>query len=268
MQIIPKIAHFYWGAKTLPYLRYLTLYSFKKYNPDWKIILYIPKILNEDISWKTFEQKYLIDTEDCFYKIKDLKIEISIFDMESIGFSNTLSEVIKSDILRWHLLYESGGLWSDMDILYFKSIDYGIPSFDYDACLCFNNIHRYHSIGFLLSKKNCEIFKDMVEVAKRDLNMNDYQSVGWQLLFNTVGDLKNIKYKNVYNIPMEVVYPTQNIAEICDIKYEDIKNIIKDNTIGLHWYAGHPKLQKFVNQIGKNHFDNIIGHISESITNV
>jgi hypothetical protein len=37
---IEKTLHTYWGGDSMSYLRYLTLASFRKLNPDWKIFLY------------------------------------------------------------------------------------------------------------------------------------------------------------------------------------------------------------------------------------
>ena len=42
LQKIPKLAHFYWGNDTLSFLRYLSIYTFSKFNPDWRIQFYYP----------------------------------------------------------------------------------------------------------------------------------------------------------------------------------------------------------------------------------
>ena len=55
---IPKILHVYWGGSSLPKLRYLTIESFAKYNPDWEVRVYVPATPVEGHSWSTFEQKY------------------------------------------------------------------------------------------------------------------------------------------------------------------------------------------------------------------
>ena len=81
---IPKIAHFYWGNKVLPYLRYLTLYSFKKYNPDWVVNLYIPKFLQPEMSWNGREHKFPIDCKDYYGQINALTQQFNKLELELI----------------------------------------------------------------------------------------------------------------------------------------------------------------------------------------
>ena len=38
---IPKRIFFYWGGSDMSWMRYMTLYSFRKMNPDWEVILYV-----------------------------------------------------------------------------------------------------------------------------------------------------------------------------------------------------------------------------------
>ena len=55
---IPKIVHFYWGNEKLSYLRYMSVYSFRKLNPDWKIKIHVPGALSMIApTWGSNEQK-------------------------------------------------------------------------------------------------------------------------------------------------------------------------------------------------------------------
>ena len=121
---IPKIAHFYWGNEKLPYLRYLTISSFCKYNPDWKVRFYYPKYRQTKKTWNSKEHKYeIIVKKDYTEELKKLPITFVEIDFESLDLSNDLTEVHKSDYLRWFLLANVGGLWSDMDIIYIDSMN-------------------------------------------------------------------------------------------------------------------------------------------------
>ena len=100
MKNIPKTAYFYWGAEIFPYLRYMSLYSFKKFNPEWEVTLLVPSKLNKTQTWNTHENKCEINTEDYLHRLDECGIDVCEFDMQSIGFSNDLPEVIKSDIIR------------------------------------------------------------------------------------------------------------------------------------------------------------------------
>ena len=44
-------------------------------------------------------------------------------DFQIYNFNNDMPEVHKSDFLRLELLSTIGGLWSDMDIIYFKPMN-------------------------------------------------------------------------------------------------------------------------------------------------
>src|SRR5690349_7515983 len=118
---IPKIFNAYWDQSPLSYMNYLTVKSFSYYNPDWIIHIYVPTQKTEKITWITNEQKIKYTGVDYWSELTNGKIKnltIIPIDFESIGFYNHASEVIKSDYLRWHLLSTTGGLWSDLDILY------------------------------------------------------------------------------------------------------------------------------------------------------
>jgi hypothetical protein len=268
MNKIPKIAYFYWGAPTMPFLRYLTLYSFKKQNPDWKLVLYKPKILFNELTWISHEQKYEIKTEeDYFNKIYDIGVEVRELDVAVLGFSNSISEVFKSDILRLHLLSTSGGLWSDMDIIYFKPIEKGLPNNDADVFIC---CHGFHSIGLLLACQNNLFFKNIYSKARTRLDIKNYQAVGSTLYgqifgtsFGVICDNFKNQNHNVHNIPFEVVYPCDDLNRMSNDKYSALSHCIKDNTVGLHWYAGHPLTGSYINLISEKNYrnyDNLISH--------
>ena len=77
-----KIAHFHWHGGPLSWLRWVTLVSFQKHNPDWEIRLH-----------RTHETVF--------------------------GLNEKAS---MSDWTRYIALYESGGLAFDTDIVFVKPI--------------------------------------------------------------------------------------------------------------------------------------------------
>jgi len=48
-------------------------------------------------------------------------IEVDITDYK---ISKDLHNILRSDILRYKILYDEGGIWSDFDIIWLKSIDH------------------------------------------------------------------------------------------------------------------------------------------------
>ena len=232
--------HCYWGGSKLSYLRYLTIESFRILNPEWQIIFYKPTVSQPLFFWKSEEQLYGDNYVDCSNRIKDLGITIKKIDFDGIGFFNNASEVHKSDFLRWKLLYEVGGVWTDMDILFIKPMDeiyFNKPHLEkIDTVVCVNTAH---SIGFLMSSKNNEYFKILYQESKKEYRKEGYQSIGSLLCNKLFPTFESIVSKNInpYNLSMDVVYASDwnHVDEIFGAKYS---NKITNNTIGIHWYGG------------------------------
>lgn len=248
---IPKIAFFYWGGESLPYLRYLTLYSFRKYNPDWRMILYVPKEVQLGLSWTSSEHKRInIKQKDYSSRLDKLNLEIKVLDMTDFDLPNDISEVHKSDFIRWYLLDSFGGLWSDMDILYFKPIS-SILKKNMSNYVCY--FSYYWSIGFMLSSANNLYNRNIFSEAKKSFNPNQYQSLGSLLVKKNYKDFNDAVEKhpdlNFYNLSMNVVYPI--VSSRIGLVYEknNLDLLSNKNTIGLHWYAGAKSSSWYVNNI-------------------
>ena len=254
---IPKIAHFYWGNRSLPYLRALSIISFHVLNPDWKVNLYVPKEkYSGKVTWNTGELNYKVDAKDYFSYLKSFKeINIVQFDFNTIGIKENIPESFKSDFLRWHLLSTVGGLWNDNDIQFFKPMNCfykNLPEYaDKEFWLCF---HGFHSCGFLMSSKENKFFKKILEFAKKNFNLKEYQSAGPDL-FKAFGldDLKKLNEYNFENMDMDIVYPIDS-TKIPLIYNSNNINLITKNSIGLHWYAGHKLAEKYVNELTEKNY--------------
>lgn len=264
MGSIPKICYFYWGGGIFSYLRYLTVYSFKKFNPDWKIRMYVPNVPSTiGHSWKTHEQKYSVKGKDYFSLLPKLGVEIIQFDFNKLGVSSETSEVFKSDILRWYLLSNEGGLWSDLDIIYFKSLDGILKEFEsFDTLMCW---HEYCSIGFLMAKPNNLIYGWARDTWRKNYNSNRYESVGcWLFMsqFKTFGRLVNcFNQSKILNISKSLVYPLDS-NHVDQIYNGNNSHVFTEDTIGLHWYAGSKIAGDFQNQVNPetvNTLNNTLG---------
>ena len=152
---IPKRVYFYWGGKSLSFLRYLSIYSFAKYNPNYKIEVFVPTTLTSNrITWNSGEQAQEYVGVDYFPLLKNIP-NLILHEANFYNLNNELSEVHKSDILRLNLLSSRGGVWSDIDILYLDSID-NIIGNETDTMLSYN--HNAWLIGFLAATPNNPVF--------------------------------------------------------------------------------------------------------------
>ena len=233
--MIPKILTLYWGGR-LSFLRYLTVASFKKYHPDWRIILYYPRYYSNTTSWTTGEQSGSYIGEDFFFKLNSIAETIPI-DMEDLGFKNSLPEVHKSDIVRLWALSEHGGLYSDMDILFFRSIQFPagcdlIISYDEDNLKYCKNGTLGFSNGFLgCSSSGKSFYSQLLDIA-RNTTGKDYQSYGPNLFNNYVQRSDYPDY--VWNIPMSLIYHynSRRIDELLRENSSDLQQFFPNASIG------------------------------------
>lgn len=249
---IPKVCYLYWGGGILSYLRYLTVYSFIKFNPGWEVHIYTPFIPGGSRhSWNSHEQKYEVLGADYFYKLQSLGAKIIKFDFTKIGIPCGISEVFKSDILRWHLLSTYGGFWSDFDIVYFRPMIDVLSKFgDFDTLTCW---HEYCSIGFLMSSPNNSVFKWAKDSCMGHFDSSQYESVGCWLFMSKFKNFnnfrKNFPKNKIFNIPKSVVYPldSNHIPQIYEGNHD---YLFTGDTVGLHWYAGSKIAGEFQNMVG------------------
>lgn len=243
----PKIAHFYWGGDIMSYMRYMTIVSFMRHNPDWRMILWMPKYPSVKRTWNTRELNYDVECDDFLPRLLDLPIQKEYVDFKDFGFDNDTSEVHKSDFLRLHLLATMGGLWSDMDILYFKPMAAlgvnwrGNKSKDTFVC-----IGPYkHSAGFLMSAPGSKYFHQLVKLAEKRYPPTVYQGIGCDMFnqfFPTIHHVNNVS--PAANIDMTAVYE-HNALHIPDILNGSPAHFT-EGSIGIHWYAGHPLWGPFI----------------------
>lgn len=266
---IPKIAHLYWGRNVpLSYLRFLTVKSFSRLNPDWQINVYYPSKPVNQLQWETREHKeFSYEGKDYFNDLKDYAniIEVKI--------DNDLSEVQRSDLFRWELLYKYGGLWSDFDIYYIKPISdllINIPFYEFiETILCYN--YGFHSIGFLMSNANNQFF---YTIYRKSLDIIKNKPIGYQIIGSPL--LKNyikieypivttFKGNYIISIPYNVIYPYR----WSEAKYIfKVDKTIENNTIGIHWFAGHPTSSQFETIITEQNVNNLNKGICVAINEI
>lgn len=260
---IPKIAHFYWGNEKLPYLRYMTISSFHKYNSDWEIRFYYPKTKQTKVTWTTKEQKYDINIKQDYYSaLKTLPITFIEMDFSLLGLRNDYPEVHKSDFLRWYLLSTIGGLWSDMDVIYFDSMNNininKLYNKDGDTVVCCRQPKDF-SIGFMLSSPNNEFYRTIWEKSLTGVYCkSQYQSIGVILLNGLMKDIPYainlfpklkilaLDFKTIYSYNASMIHTIYNTTNL---------EYITEEAIALHWYAGHPSAELLINEVTHQNYE-------------
>lgn len=254
---IPKIMHCYWGtSRPLSCLRYLTVLSFVHNNPDWKVKVWYPKDSKRiEKSWsaRELETTYEYKGKDWFLKLKDIdNVETCEYDFKGSSVENS-HDVFKSDFIRWTLLAEQGGLWSDFDIVYTKSINNLLENtFERtskaSAYLCSYTPKRGITglaVGFMMCEPGNPIFKEAQKISKRDFNdWTNFQMLGKRLLSHALHLTPERFHMNAIDLDESCVYP---------IMYDRLLNINEGNawnsSVGCHWYGGSQIMGKYEDRI-------------------
>ena len=259
---LPKNIYFYWGNKTMSFFRYLSIYSFKKFNPDWNIILIKrrnPKTQKE-YDWEERSDSLYFKGEDCSNLIDYLDITIKYIEDEYPEISELdFSEVHIGDIILWKILGEEGGIVSDTDILYYKPIDYEkIKNVDV-GLISFKGYPKkdYIPLSFMLGKPN-NFFKEMYKKSKNEINKEIWDNS--PILMDSLDLIKSrFSDLNIVRLPSHIVFP---FSETHKKPYEHFKLMfeeeaqIPEDSIGMHWYGANPNSQRFNNILTKDNYMN------------
>jgi len=271
---IPKRMFFYWNNTTLSWMRYMTIYSFKKMNPNWDVTLYLSSNKSKTKTWGGAElQDYHNYEGKCYftelYKL-GVKIENVAFPKELEITLKDLSPIHESDLFRYYQLFIGGGFYCDMDVLFFRPLNdfYNkINAEGFDTI-----IHEYEylpnewalTIGFLGSSINNEYFKTLFEFGVNNIHLakKGYQSMGVELVHEMTGSQKvwNILISRFptlkfYNLPTELIYDFDCGKVNSCYREQKTVNEFNYDSVGYHWYGGHPTSQKY---------NNILTHLNYS----
>ena len=244
--MIPRHLHLYWGRnRALSWMRYMTVWTFARLNPDWKITVWYPEnASSRQSTWSTSEHKaYAWKGEDYFLRLKDVGENVSVEKAPMQDFPS-LTDVHRSDLLRWRLLHTVGGFWSDFDIIYFKPMSALDIDYSADALLCWGEIDQlkhWQAIGFLAGAPESNLFKEMAKLGlalTRTPNLS-YQDLGTELLlrFAKPGAQTAVGCR-IGQIPQHSVYPFVSVESEMPALWRNYRMLdVKDYTVGLHWFA-------------------------------
>lgn len=271
-RLIPNTANFFWAGSKLSWLRYMTLYSFRHYHPDWQMLLY--RSTGESIvkSWQSHEMQDSDAYTGPDYTPRLASLNITLEDYAP-PFPK-LAPAHASDFFQWELLSTKGGFYFDMDILFVRPLPY-VRLINQDAVFCLSN--GFMTIGMFASSPHCRLFMDIQSSAENNFTPGKYQCTGAEAIYRLAnvwpkwGSYKNPgvmalnylcrKYQDlkIINMPSTAVYP---------FTYREVSKIFQQvvsvpiNCYGIHWFGGSALSQQWNNILQPDTF----GHYPNTIT--
>ena len=249
MNTIPKQLHLYWDRSPMSMLQVYTITSFHKLNPDWDINVYIAY---SDIK---SEFNYIPDYtgDNYFHLIAKLNyVYVSIVDLKKYNINNKLHNILKSDVFRYNILYDIGGVWCDFDVLWLKPIDSLTETGAESLVSFYNTTYGFHSIGIMMSTVGGKYMKSLIDECDRILkNLNldvrpGHQIFGSTMLNRMYPTYDDIKIENIDAIKQETFYP-YSIFNLDALYNKTDLSFINDNVLCVHWFNGHKLSKDFVN---------------------
>lgn len=289
---IPKKMYFFWANDSMSWLRYMTLYSFKKLNPDWEVELHYCKpnqVVHKPWKDSPTQDFFNFQGKDYFPEVQNLGIAVKEWSVESIDgkdWENIFCSSHKSNIFKWQKMTVNGGFYSDLDILFLKPMnEYYEKVKNTDLIICYRN--RYCSIGFLGSSPENRFYRDIYLNAFNNFRVDKYQTVGVENIYAWLRKISNLPENadisrmdlwdtiqrnypeiNAYNNEMELVYPWtfDKMEEVFHSKH----TIVPDCCIGIHWYAGDRISQQYNNLLNAENYsqyDNTLTYFASRLLN-
>jgi len=242
-------------------LQTFTVDTFHKHNPDWVINVYVPKQIYTGPS--KFIPNYT--GKDFFSRVENNpNVNIVEVDLHDYDIKLELHNILRSDILRYHLLYNHGGVWSDFDVIWLKPMDhfrnieyYGnTPINEVTAVASFiRGTHGGHSIGIMIHAKHDQYAKALVELTKRVKPPYNHETFGGLMLHTGYPTLDSLvdSFKTVIGARFETYYPYiihPPAPTIQNLYNGNHLECINNNVMCVHWYNGHMLSKQYVNGNG------------------
>ena len=243
----------------MSWLQTRTVTTFHELNPDWSITVCVPSARSVSLV------KYIPDYGgfDHFTSVKEMPfVKIETVDVNAYGIREDLPDILRSDILRYTLLHEHGGLWSDFDVLWLKPMaaftsveTLGTPVGDCGATVCFSHdTHGWHNIGVLMARPYHPLYKNLVDLCREKASALadhadlDHQEFGVRMLDRILPTLRAVqqKYPDVAGVPYATFYP-YSIEAMEKLWIQTDLACLNDKVMGVHWFNGHPLSKSFVN---------------------
>jgi hypothetical protein len=248
MNEVSKILHLYWDRSPMSWLQTLTVITFHRFNPDWEIRLYLP--VRRDADNSMFVPTYT--GKDFFPMLQDLDYVTFLSIEDFTPETYYLPGILRSDILRYKVLRDSGGVWSDFDVLWIRPFSdlFRLYPGDWKSMICrYDSKHKHHNIGVLFSVPNhsmyCDLYDRCLELMIDYRKRITHQMFGVELWNEMFTDEAISYYENVLSVPYQTFYPYSvfNLVSLFNHNYP----VNRDRSIGIHWFAGHKIAKSYMN---------------------
>ena len=257
MRNIPNNCHFIWTNKSpLSWLQTLSVISFHRYNPTWKINLFVIKQTPDQLAENTYVEDYT--GEDHFELLARLNyVNITYLDLIHEGIGTDKHGILASDILRVRLLYKYGGVYSDLDTLWlrpmseFKNIKcIGNPE-DFETTACFFELtHGHHNNSNIISEQEGNYLRAIIEEQdKIKPPYVDYQTFNTSLLNRMFPVYESIisRFPRVIAMDYKTLYPYSTFQVDRLFVLEDMFPLDSSAALGVHWFNGNRLSKIYVN---------------------
>lgn len=248
----------------MSFLRYVSIFSFKKLNPDWNVTVIRRRNPSETKCDSWNEKPDFLHFKGKDYANKLNNLDVNVLWLEDIYpeiSTLKLPELHMGDLMQWRVLNDVGGVFSDTDILYFKPMDFEkIKNIDI-GLVSFNGNPKpgYIPTSFVIGRPN-QFFSVLCEKAK-DIDYSDWEAAGTSLIHRVFGDFNSVKDafpdKNVQRIDSKLFFPFSE-TDYPFVQYFSLmffENIpMPEQSIGIHWYGSSRISQFFNNSINSENY--------------
>ena len=253
--MIPKLCHFIWtrGAK-MSLLQVISVVSFHRYNPDWKIIIHLIKQTPDELPGNIWVPDYT--GENFFNIVLSMEyVQIKEVDLIKEGIGTDKHSIQASDLLRFRLLYKQGGVYSDFDTIWLRGMDewpniscYGDPE-DFETTVCFFDfVKGHHNESNIISEPGGNYIHGLIE-AQNEIKppYEDYQTFLSALMNEKYPTRESIPFPRVLAINYKTFYP-YSVFDMEKLYYkDDIRPINDPKVMAVHWFNGQGLSKEYVN---------------------
>lgn len=263
--MIPNHAMFYWRGGCLSWMRYNTLWSFRKLHPEWKMTLFYggPVPGNPEQQWED-SQDWLGSPalgHDYLPEVAGLGVDIKAWRPPA-GYPQS-QPTHENDLCRWGALSHHGGWFFDLDILFIDKME--SLKVDERADVAFIPARDWIPTGFMGAAKGNEFTAAMYEVALSAPDKTRYRACGSEAIARAInlpaaaaGWGQHSRPEIIRN--MRAAFPQvswQFVNQVACYRWEwfDANQIfsgtdgVLSSTVAIHWYGNQRVAQRAMRKL-------------------